>query len=56
MSVEPEVNVFFDDKGQPQFVQLPYKDYDMMIHQIKETAEIHKVLDQMRDLLGSLQG
>ena len=46
-----DVKIFYDQKGNPEFVQVSYKDYQQMIEHAKETVELKKTINKVNDLI-----
>jgi hypothetical protein len=49
--MDNKIRVFYDEKGNPDAVQIDYKEYQQLIHAAKENAEQKAAIKKACDLL-----
>lgn len=46
-----EVKIFYDSKGKPDSVNLPYAEYQQMVQLAKDSMELKKTMSKVNDLI-----
>jgi hypothetical protein len=46
-----DIKVFYDNKGQPEYIQMPHGEYEKMVEYAKECIELKEMLGKVNDLI-----